>query len=53
MHCTGDIRTATWQVGDTLLHDRGKMTVLDHPDVLAVANKYPGRPGLGQEPWRY
>ena len=53
MHCTGDIRTATWRVGDTLLHDEGRMTVLDHPDVLAVAKKYPGRPGLDLEPWRY
>jgi hypothetical protein len=53
MHCTGDIRTATWQVGDTLLHDRGRLTVLDHPDVLAVAKKYPGRPGTELEPWRY
>ncbi len=46
MHCTGDIRTATWRVGDTLLHDRGHLTALDHPAVLAVAAKYPGRPGL-------
>lgn len=53
MHCTGDIRTATWRVGDTLLHDAGRLTVLDHPDVLAVANKYPGRPGIGLESWRY
>jgi hypothetical protein len=53
MHCTGDIRTATWQVGDTLLHDRGRLTVLDHPDVLAVAKRYPGRPGTELEPWRY
>lgn len=45
MHCTGDIRTATWRVGDTLLHDRGHLTVLDHPAVLAVAAKYPDRPG--------
>jgi hypothetical protein len=53
MHCTGDIRTATWRVGDTLLHDRGHLTVLDRPEVLAVAARYPGRPGLGLEPWRY
>ena len=53
LHCTGDIRTATWRVGDTVLHDRGHLTALDHPKVLAVAAKYPGRPGLGPEPWRY
>ena len=50
MHCTGDIRTATWRVGDTLLHDRGHLTALDHPEVLAVAAKYPDRPGLDPEP---
>jgi hypothetical protein len=52
MHCTGDIRTATWRVGDTLLHDRGQLTVLHHPEVLAMAVRYPGRPRLEQEPWR-
>jgi hypothetical protein len=46
MHCTGDIRTATFRVGKTLMHDRGHLTALDHPAVRAVASKYPGRPGL-------
>jgi len=50
MHCTGDIRTATFRVGDALVHDRGHLTALNHPGVLAVAEKYPGRPGLGPEP---
>lgn len=50
MHCTGDIRTATFRVGDTLVHDRGHLTALDHPAVLAIAAKYPGRPGVGTEP---
>ncbi len=53
MHCTGDIRTGTWRVGDTLLYDRGHLMALDHPEVLAVAAKYPDRPGLKPEPWRY
>lgn len=53
MHCTGDIRTATFRVGDTLVHDRGYLTALDHPAVRAVAAKYPGRPGLGAEPRSY
>jgi hypothetical protein len=48
MHCTGDIRTATLQVGETLLHDRGYLAILDHPSVIAMAAKYPGRPGLSQ-----
>jgi hypothetical protein len=46
MHVTADIRDATWRVGEHLVHDRGRMTALDHPDVLAVAAKYPGRPGV-------
>lgn len=50
MHCTGDIRGATFRVGDTLFHDRGHLTILDHPAVRAVAEKYPGRPGLAPEP---
>jgi hypothetical protein len=52
MHCTGDIRTATFRVGDTLIHDRGHLTALDHPAVRAVAERYPGRPGLETEPGR-
>lgn len=50
MHCTGDTRTATFRVGDTLVHDHGHLTALDNPAVLAIAQKYPERPGLGPEP---
>jgi hypothetical protein len=50
MHVTGDIRTATFRVGDTVIHDRGHLTALDHPAVIAMAAKYPGRPGLEPEP---
>jgi hypothetical protein len=46
VHITGDIQTATFRIGDTLVHDRGHLTALDHPKVRAVAAKYPGRPGL-------
>jgi hypothetical protein len=53
VHCTGDIRKATFRVGDTLVHDRGHLTALDHPTVLSVAARYPGRPGLGPEPRSY
>ena len=53
MHCTGDIRSATFRVGDTLVHDRGRLTALDNPSVIAVAEKYPNRPGLDPQPWRY
>lgn len=53
MHITGDIRTATFRVGDSLIHDRGRLTALDHPAVRALAAKYPGRPGLEPIPRPY
>ncbi|MFC1860692.1 hypothetical protein ACFLYL_00200 [Chloroflexota bacterium] len=53
MHCTGDIRTATFRVGDTLVHDRGHLIALHSPAVLAIADKYPGRPRLESEPRLY
>jgi hypothetical protein len=51
-HVTGDIRKATFRVGDTQLYDDGRLTTLDDPAVLAVAGRYPGRPGLGREPFQ-
>jgi hypothetical protein len=50
IHCTGDIRAATFKVGDKLVYDRGHLTALDDPAVVEVAAKYPGRPGLVPEP---
>ena len=46
MHITGDIRTATLQVGDTLVYDKGHLYALNDPTVIATAKKYPGRPCL-------
>ena len=46
VHITGDIRTATFKVGDAVVHDQGYLTVLDHPAVKAIAAEYPDRPGL-------
>ncbi len=46
VHITGDIRTATFRVRDAVIHDRGHLTVLDNPAVKAVAEQFPGRPGL-------
>ena len=46
MHITGDIRNATWEVGGKLVHDRGYLTAMDHPEVKAVAARFPQRPGL-------
>jgi hypothetical protein len=51
-HITGDIRKATFQVGETLLYDKGRLTTLDDPAVLAIAARYPGRPGIGPEPFQ-
>jgi hypothetical protein len=53
VHCTGDIQNATFRIGETLIHDHGHLTALDHPGVLAVAAKYPDRPGLRPEPRSY
>ncbi len=50
VHCTGDIRNATFRVGGTLVHDRGRLAALDHPAVAAVAARYPGRPGVEPAP---
>ncbi len=53
LHITGDLRTATWKIGDHLVHDRGHLTALDHPNVKAIAEKYPDRPGLTPSPRSY
>ena len=53
LHVTGDIRNATWKVGETLVHDRGHLTALDHPKVREIADKYPDRPCLEPVPWQY
>lgn len=50
LHVTADIRRPTLRVGDTLVYDNGHLTALDSPEVLAVAEKYPGRPGLAPSP---
>jgi len=49
LHITGDLQTATWKIGDNLIHDRGRLTALEHPKVKEIADKYPDRPGL--RPW--
>lgn len=50
MHITGDTRTATFRVGKNLVHDKGILTTLTDPAVIAVAKKYPGRPSLNPVP---
>jgi hypothetical protein len=51
-HITGDIRKATFRVGDAQLYDNGRLTTLDDPAVLEIAARYPNRPGLGPEPFQ-
>jgi hypothetical protein len=53
LHITGDLRAATWRIGDHLVHDQGHLTALDHPKVKEVAAKYPDRPGLTAWPRSY
>ncbi len=50
-HITGDLRNATLKIGDFVMHDNGRLTVLDDPAVAAIAAKYPGRPGIAPEPF--
>ena len=51
-HITGDLRRATFRIGEKLVHDQGRLTALDDPEVLAIAAKYPGRPGLEPQPFQ-
>ena len=51
-HFTGDMRNSTFTIGEQLVHKNGHLTALDHPKVLEVAARYPGRPGLAQEPFQ-
>jgi hypothetical protein len=46
LHITGDIRHATWQVGNVTVMENGRLSALDHPDVLAIAARHPDRPTL-------
>ena len=50
MHCTGDIRQPTLKVGSTLVLDDGYLTAIGSPEVKAIADKYPGRPGVDPMP---
>ena len=45
-HITGDIRKPTLTVDGELVYDNGWLCCLNDPEVLAVAEKYPGRPGI-------
>lgn len=49
-HITGDLRNCDFSIGDFQMHKNGRLTVLDDPAVKAVEARYPGRPGVEQEP---
>lgn len=53
LHVTGDIRKATWKVGEKTVFKEGYLKALEHPKVLEIAKKYPNRPGLDPQPWQY
>ena len=46
MHVTGDIRQATLKIGDTVVYENGYLKALEHPKVIEIEKKYPGRPGI-------
>jgi hypothetical protein len=52
IHVTAEMRGATLQVGENLVWDEGRLTAAEHPAVRAIAEKYPGRPGLDAGAWR-
>lgn len=50
VHVTGDIRNATWKVGDAFVHKNGRLMCLDNQRIRDIEAKYPGRPGLSGWP---
>lgn len=52
IHLTGDLQNSTWAVDGKAVIDQGYNMMLQHPRVLEVAARYPGRPGLDPLPWR-
>jgi len=52
MHVTAEIHGATLQVGDRFLWQEGRLSALDHPRVLEIAEKYPDRPGIEAGLWQ-
>ena len=52
MRVTGEIERDARRIGDRLVHENGRLTALDDPEVKAIAAKYPGHPGLDPEPYQ-
>jgi hypothetical protein len=50
-HITGDIRQATFTIGDATIYENGRLTALRDTAVMAIAAKYPQRPGVDPAPF--
>lgn len=50
LHVTAELQGATLKAGGETVSRAGYLTALDHPEVKAVAARYPGRPGLPERP---
>ena len=53
LHTAAEVRGATLTIGNSILHDKGKLGVLDDPRVKAVADRFTGQPGLDGDRWLY
>ena len=51
LHPSPELRGCTLTIGGKVVHDNGRLGVLDHPSVQAIAAKYPDRPGLDGDRW--
>ena len=51
LHTAAEARGATLVVGNRTMHENGRLGVLDHPQVQAVAARYSDRPGLDGTRW--
>lgn len=50
LHVTADLRQSTLRLNDDIIYDYGHLVVLDRPDIKALAERYPNRPGVGGAP---
>lgn len=51
LHTAAELRGATLEIDGKTLHDAGRLGVAKDPRVLAVAARYPDRPGLDGTRW--
>ena len=49
LHVTADLRQSTLKLGNNVVYNCGHLLALDHPEVKAVAERYPDRPGVDAE----